>query len=127
MTKRSWKTNPFIGVGLVAIAVVAAWLTYREVKPPRRAIEYARVLKCDNPDCGKVFVESYPEGQKPPFACSSCGSPAYPALKCLGNGHIFPLKKDSPSRSPYDCPICGTKGVPLEPGDAAVTEQRTNP
>jgi rRNA maturation endonuclease Nob1 len=127
LARRSWKTNPFIGLGLVAIAIVAAWLTYRMVKPPRRSIEYAYVLKCDNPNCGNLFVASYPEGQKPPFTCPSCGSLAYPALRCLAKGHIFPLKKDSPSGAPYDCPICGSRGIPLEPGDEAVTEHRTNP
>lgn len=127
MVRRSWKTNPLIGIGLLTIVGVAAWLTYREVKPPRRRIEYSYVLKCDNPGCGKVFVASYPEGEKPPFTCPSCGSFAYPALKCLAKGHIFPLKKDSPSGSPYDCPICGSRAVPLEPGDPAVTQQQTNP
>lgn len=131
MPKRSWKNNPLIGVGLLAIAVVAAWLTYRVVKPSKRDIEYSYVLKCANPNCENLFVRSYTEGQRPPFTCPACKQKqAYIALQCPSPAcrRIFP-SVDSPSRHPpYLCPYCKAEGrdviaIPLEPGQKPLDEE----
>lgn len=124
---RNWRSNPVIGLLLVAVAMGAAWLTYQNVRKPSRGVEYSYVLKCTNAACGRIFVKSYPAGQQPPFPCRFCGSPSYPAYKCRAKGHIFPLMKGSSTRPSNICPYCGSRGYPLDPGQIPAETESPSP
>lgn len=128
MSMRSWKSNPYVGLVLLVIVLGAGWLTYRTVKGPGEKTVYCYVLKCTHPDCGQLFEASYPEGQKPPFRCPLCGSPAYPALRCRACGATFPSIKSLSRRSPYVCPEClKTAAYPLECGQVNLDTASPNP
>lgn len=127
MPRRNWKNNFFIGFGLVAIAIVAAWLAYREVKPPKSDVKYSYVLKCTN--CGEVFVNSYPEGEKPPFLCEKCKEKqAYLYVQCRLCLRKFALEPGSTRSAPYYCRYCENfSAFPLEPGQVSLEEESSNP
>jgi DNA-directed RNA polymerase subunit RPC12/RpoP len=125
--KRSWRNNPFIGFGLVAIAVVAAWLTYREVRQPRGDVKYSYVLKCTN--CGKVFIGSYSKGEKAPFVCPYCKEKqAYLYVQCRLCMRRFALEPGSTRSAPYFCRYCGKfSAFPVEPGEVSLDEESSKP
>ena len=121
---RSWKSNPFVGLILLVVILVAGWLTYRIVRKPGKTAEYSYVLQCTNPACGRTFEASYPKGQKPPFRCPYCGKKtAYFLLKCRACGEVFNSLKSPSRKVPYVCPNCGKEeGFPLEPGQVRLDE-----